>query len=276
LKKILPLLLLLVYLNSFSQQSAFDIFAKSYAKINSAKNMEYQNFAKEKIDNKYIIDNSLVRVVRSPYKVYLFQHKEGGSEILYNSSVNKEKAIINPGEFPYINLNLSPYGTIMRNKAHHTIFDADLKYTYDVVNNTIQKKSPNNKLIYHGLVKIDNNTLYKIELINKDCKKYKYTVKANEDLVSIAKEYKIGDYKILELNPSISFYDDVKAGDIILIPNYYSKSIIMYIDIKTYLPYVIKVFDEYGLYESFKLKDLKININFSKDEFLESNPKYGF
>jgi hypothetical protein len=238
--------------------------------------MSYYNNAKEKINGKYLFDRSLVKVNRKPYKVYLFQYKQGGSEILYNSTVDKENALVNPSKFPYINLRLSPYGSLMRNNTHHTIFQADIKFTYDIINNTLEKKSCNNTFKLLGVVIIDNKRLYKLEVINNDCKKYNYRVQEGEDLIKIARNKMIGEYKILELNPNISYYDDVKPGDIITIPNYYSKSIILYIDTKTYLPYLIKVYDDKGLYESYKLEDLKINVNFNKNEFNEDYINYGF
>ena len=238
--------------------------------------MQYTNIAQEKLNGKYINDKSLVRLNRSPYKVYLFQFKKNGAEILYNASVNKENAVVNSAKFPLMNLNLSPFGSLMRKDAHHTLFEADILYTYNIVNLALQKKSLSSTVKYLGVVKIDEKELFKLELINLDYKKYKYTVKEGEDLFMIGRDKLIGDYKILELNPSISYYDDVKAGDIITIPNYYSKSIYIYIDKETYLPYYIKVFDDEGLYETYKFKDLKLNVDFSDSEFTEDNSEYGF
>lgn len=276
MKSILFILLIVFSTQSFSQESAYDIFSKSYDKINKATTLRYYNYATEKIKNKYIKDKSLIKVTRNPFKVYIFQEKEGGSEILYNSTINKDKAVVNPGKFPYLNLNLSPYGSIMRNETHHTIFQADIKYTFDVINHTIKNRKSDELLKSIGKVKIDKKILYKLELINRDCKKYRYVIKQGEDINSIAETKQIGAYKILELNPKIPFYDDVEAGDIITIPSYYSKSITIYIDIKTYLPYLIKVYDLKGLYESYKFKDLVLNYQFAKDEFQESFNEYGF
>jgi len=255
---------------------AYHIFEKSYQKINSAQTMEYYNISKERVNGTFFKDKSLVKVNRSPLKVYLFQKKEGGAEILYNSTVNKEKAIVNPRRFPFINLRLYPYGSTMRKNTHHTVFQADIKYTYDIVNYAIQKRLSNTLLKLIGKYKIGDKILYKLELINKNYRKYTYTVKKGEDLVQIGEKKRVGSFKILELNPNIPFYDKVSPGSKILIPNYYSKSITLYIDTQTFLPYMIKVYDEKGLYESYIFENLKINVSFSKGEFLESCKKYGF
>ena len=121
-----------------AQTDAYSIFQKSFKKIENAKTMQYYNIAKERINGKYLKDKSLVKVNRSPFKVYLFQKKEKGSEILYNSSINKNKAIINPRQFPFINLHLSPYGSIMRKNTHHTVFQADIIYTFNIINHAIK------------------------------------------------------------------------------------------------------------------------------------------
>jgi len=276
LKAFIILYIIFLSILSNAQDNVYDIFNKSYSKIKNAKTLFYYNYATEKIGTKYIIDKSLIKVNRNPFKVYIFQKKEGGSEILYNSSINTEKAFVNPSKFPYITLHLSPYGSIMRNETHHTIFQADIKYTYDILNNTIVNNRGYSLLRLLGKVKIDNKILYKIELDNKNYKNYRYTIKQGESITSIAKSKRLGAYKILVLNPNISFYDDVKTGDIITIPNYYSKKVYLYIDIKTYLPYLIKVYDTKELYESYKFEKLIINYQFNKDEFSENYKDYNF
>ena len=231
--------------------------------------MQYINIANERIKGEYHKDRSLVKINRYPFMVYLDQQKEGGAEILYNSIINKNKAVVNPRSFPYINLYLSPYGSIMRKETHHTIFQADIKYTYDIINYAIQKRQNDELLKYLGKVKVNQHILYKLELINKDFKQKKYIIQNGEDMYQIAEQQRIGSYKILELNPQYSYYDSVKDGDEITIQTYYSKSITLYIDVKTNLPYMIKVFDEKGLYESYIFENLQLNYPFAKDEFLE-------
>jgi len=276
LKHLLLILAIVISFLSEAQISAYDIFKKSYRKISHATTMQYYNISKERIEGEYLKDKTLVKVNRLPFKVYLSQEKEGGSEILYNAAINQQKAIISPGKFPYITLYLSPYGRIMRNKTHHTLFQADIKYTYDILQHAVVHRKNDDLMSLIGKYKIGDKIVYKLQIANKNWKIYKYTVKKGENLTSIAKDHRIGDYKILELNPNISFYNDVDAGDIIYLPNYYSKSIILYIDVKTFLPYMLKVYDEKDLYESYIFKNLILNCPFSKGEFLESYKDYSF
>jgi len=275
--KILPLILVIHFsIALFAQNEAYSIFNKSYQLINSSNSMRYINIANERINGKYFKDESLVKVCRAPFKIYILQKKEGGAEILYNSTIDKEKALVNPQHFPYINLNLSPYGSLMRKNTHHTIFQADIKYTYDILNYAIKNRNSDDLIKYKGKVKISDHILYKLELTNKDFSEHNYVIKDGEDITEVAKKERVGSYKILELNPNYPFYDSVKDGDKILVPNYYSKSITLYIDTQTFLPYYIKIYDEKGLYESYFFKNLILNYHFSKDEFLDSYSEYGF
>lgn len=238
--------------------------------------MQYYNTTRERIKGEIIAQRTLVRLNRKPFKVYLFQEKEDGSEILYNVNIDTKKAVINPGKFPYITLNLSPFGSIMRNNAHHTIFQADLLYTYSMLNYSIVNRKNDDLLKFHGKVKLEGKTLYKIELINKDYKTLKYSIKKGESINSIAQKKRIGSYKILELNPKYNFHNDGLDGDNIIIPNSYAKRIILYIDTKTYLPYIFKIYDEKGLYESYTFGELEINNNFPKAEFTKEYKGYNF
>ena len=52
---------------------------------------------------------------------------------------------------------------------------------------------------------------------------------------------------ILERNPKAGGYYDVKAGQIISIPNAYAKLTLLLIDKETLLPLNNKVFDDKGL-----------------------------
>lgn len=259
-----------------SQNDAYSIFLESFKIIEKAQSMQYTNITKEKIDGEYLEDECLIKVIRKPYKTYLFQHKEGGSEILYNTEIDKEKALVNPDRFPYITLSLSPAGSLMRHKTHHTIFQADIKYTYDILKFYLNKENKNISFNLIGKVKVNKKVLYKLELINKDYRIFEYKVKPDEDLADIAKKKYLGAYRILELNPEISFYDDVVAGDLIQIPSYYSNRISIYIDPINYLPYMIKVFDDSGLYESYTFKNLVLNVNFKPNEFLKDFEEYNF
>lgn len=252
------------------------IFNQSNAIISKAHNMWYCNHTQERIGGKMVKDYTMVKVNRQPYKMYLIQYKDGGSEVLYNATTNKDKVVVNPGIFPYLTLKLSPFCSFLRKSSHHTIFRADLQYSYQMIAHILNCKSQNTHFTYQGEEDIEHKKFYVLNLEIEDYKKLQYLVKPKEDLVRIANRLFLSDYKILELNPSLSYYDDVDAGDLITITNYYAKKFTLYIDQITHLPYIIKVYDEKGLFESYLFSDFKVDAPLSDIDFSEKNPQYGF
>jgi len=270
-------LFLLFFNTSFTQNRAYNIFAKSTAIFKSAYNMTYSNMARERIDMKTGPGKlAHTKVNRKPYKVYLKQEKKAGAEILYNEEITTKTALINPGSFPYINLNLNPNGGIMHNGEHHSILQADINYTYNIINHSLRSKEDRKKISYINTVIIKGVKYHKLKLDNFDYKIVSYTVKPNEDLIKIAKKLFLNSYSIIELNDKVDGLYDVKAGQVIKIPNYYAKETILYINTKTFLLYKIIVNDLNGLYESYEFINLKINVEFEPDEFSKDFHEYGF
>jgi outer membrane lipoprotein-sorting protein len=122
----------------------------------------------------------------------------------------------------------------------------------------------------------DNRECHKVIISNPHFKYVDYTVKAGEDLNSIGKSKGISEYMILEKNPTIKDYDNVKAKQVIKIPTDYALKLIFYLDKKTLMPLVIKVYDEVGLYEEYKYSKLVINPKFDAQEFTKSYNEYKF
>ena len=270
-------LVLISIFNLTAQNKAYEIFVKSTQVINSAKNMTYSNMAKERI-NGIMLSPKLahIKVQRKPYKLYLKQERKEGAEILFNSNITTKTALVNPGKFPYINLNLNPNGSIMHKNEHHTILQADIKYTYDIVNHSLKTKQDIKKMSYINMVRIKEKTYHKIKLTNFNYKITTYKVQKNDNINNIAKKLYLNDYSIYELNKNISNNTDIKIGEIIKVPTHYAKSMIMYINTQNYLPYKILVYDYAGLYESYEFKNLKINVEFKENEFLKSFEEYDF
>jgi len=270
-------LLLLLLNTSFAQNRAYNIFVKSREVFNSVENMTYSNLAVERIDGKLSSAKlAHTKVNRKPYKLYLKQERENGAEILYDEEVTKKTALINPGSFPFINLNLDPNGSIMHKGEHHSILQADINYTYKIINQSLLNDEDKNKMSYINTVMINGVEYHKIKLNNYDYKIVNYTVKANDDLIKIADKLYLNSYSIMELNDDIDDLYDVKPGQVIKVPNHYAKETILYINTKTYLLYKILVYDLKGLYESYIFKNLKINVKFKPDEFSKTFNEYNF
>ena len=81
---------------------------------------------------------------------------------------------------------------------------------------------------------------------------------------------------ILEKNPGIKHYRDVQEGQLIRVPIAYAQKMTLDIDPLTYLPVIIEIFDEQGLYERYEYRDIRVNPAFGSNTFREDNPQYSF
>lgn len=262
---------------SYSQNRAYNIFKKATVVMSATKTMSYSNFSKERVDGK-IKKGQLahIKLQRNPLKIHLKQNKDGGAEILFDSEKTTKTALVNPGTFPYINLNLDPVGSIMHKGEHHSLLQADINYTFGVINYSLRNKGDKNKMSYINTVIIKGVKYHKIDLNNSDYKIYNYTVLKDEDLIKIANKLRINYYSIIELNSNINSITDVNTGQIIKVPNHYAKSTIMYINTESYFLFRILVYDNDGLFESYELRDLKIDVKFKPNEFSRDFPDYNF
>jgi outer membrane lipoprotein-sorting protein len=81
---------------------------------------------------------------------------------------------------------------------------------------------------------------------------------------------------VLENNPKLKNYDDVKEGQSIKVPSVFGKKITFYVDKRTYLPMVQIVYDDKGLYNRIEYSSCVINPVFREEDFSRKNRKYGF
>jgi LysM repeat protein len=158
------------------------------------------------------------------------------------------------------------------------MFQLGFAYPGDLINDAYNKyKSKAGEYsTYGGIIKWDNRDVYKITLDNKEYKIKDYTVLAGEDLIKIARKLKLDEYNILELNPSISSYTSVKAGQVIKIPETFTKLVIMYVDTKNFLPVYQKMTDLKGMVGEYEYHDLIVNPAISDEEFTKGFKEYSF
>lgn len=213
---------------------------------------------------------------KEPYSLYLVQRfPKDGVEILVRSK--DDKPLINPNAFPWFNLNLDPYGPLMRKNQHHTVFDSG----FDLLMNTLDRElaalgKNTSNISYKGLVEWDGRPAHEIEVLYPDYGKKLYKVMMGEDLNSIARKLNVNEYSILELNKDIDYYDDVEPGDEIMVPSSYAKRMVLLIDSEYMLPMVTRVYDDKGLYEQYAYRNFIINPDFEPEEFNSSYEAYGF
>ena len=151
------------------------------------------------------------------------------------------------------------------------------KYTGDVLNFVYNKyKSKMDDYVsINGEVTYDGRKCLNVTLTNKEYKIENYTVLAGEDILKIARKLRLDEYSLLELN-NIKDFDDVKAGQVIKVPNSMCKKIEMYIDKENFLPLYQKMWDDKGLMATYEYTKLKINPTFKPEEFTEDYEGYKF
>ena len=81
---------------------------------------------------------------------------------------------------------------------------------------------------------------------------------------------------IILLKNNIDFYDEVYVGDKIFIPNSYAEKVELWIDLKSYLPLIQKVFIDDKLFEYYEFRNLVVNPQFTDNEFNKNYVDYGF
>lgn len=257
-----------------------ELFDKMMASIANVKTLKFRLIKNERmIGGKMAPGDQTVKMNVKPFKCYLKIAKPNeGAEVLYVEGTNDNDAVVNPNAFPYINLDLDPYGDILRKDQHHTIHELGFIYTGELLKDAFDryKHKINEFMKNEGIIKWDNRDVYKIVLDNKDYVLNDYTVLAGEDIIKIARKKKVSEYNLLELNPSVKSYTSVKAGQVIKVPVTYAKKIIVYIDKQTTLPVYQELYDNKGLLATYEYHNLVVNPVISDAEFTKDFTGYGF
>lgn len=258
--------------------SGYELSKQMFESTKQINTLRYRMNKKERINGKMIEQQSSVKLSRHPYKVYTRQSAPNdGVEALYISG--DHKALINPNGFPWVNLKLDPYGSIMRQGQHHTILDAGYDHFISILEFLFNKYGPEKTkemVKLNGEDNIDGHSCWVIAIHNPHFKYYDYTVKPGESILTIADKYKLSEHMILEKNKDLDDYYDVATGQIIQIPNDYSPKIFLYIDKKRNIPLLIKIYDDQGLYELYEYLDVVVNPVLKPEEFTKEYEQYGF
>lgn len=260
----------------FSSPSCKEILENTITSVERIQTLKFHLKCNERFKGKLLSTQSQVKLNAIPRKVYIYLK---GPELLWLEGKNNGNALVNPDGFPFMNVNLDPMGSLMRENQHHTIHEVGFNYFASIIKNSIQVVGE--KFDEHfkcsGTIKWDGNNCYFVTAEYPDFRYVDYTVQKGETLETIARKFKVSDYMILELNADkVHNYRDVKAKQKIKIPNVYGSKMVLYIDKETFLPRVIKVYDEKGLFESYEYHDLELNPKIAEEEFTRGYKEYGF
>lgn len=254
--------------------SCKEILNNTIAAVDDIQTLKFHLKCNERVNGKLLSTESQVKLNRSPRKIYIYLK---GPELLWVEGKNNGNCIVNPAGFPYMNLSLDPMGALMREKQHHTIHQMGFEYFGDIIKSSmsILENEFDTYFKCTGTLNWNARECYFITAEYPDFKYTDYTVQKGENLTSIARKLKVSDFMLMEVNKAKN-YNDVKAGQVIKVPNVYGKKMILYIDKDTYIPRVIKVYDEKGLFESYEYHDLQLNPKIAEEEFTKEYKEYGF
>ncbi|MBX3164437.1 MAG: DUF1571 domain-containing protein [Bacteroidetes bacterium] len=219
---------------------------------------------------------SAVKFNRNPRLIYLYTK---GIEVLWRQGENKGNALVKTNFFPYFNLNLDPMGNLMRQDQHHTLNDMGYDYFASIIQHVKDKVGErfNDVFDLEGKEQINGRPCYKINIQCKDFTYVDYTVQDNESITSIARKFYVAEYMIVEKNPKFKDYFDIlKKGQVIKIPNWYAKTVTVFIDRVYFVPVSFKVIDDKGLFEEYNYHSLQVNPTFDPAEFTRTYKDYGF
>ena len=255
-------------------QTAREVLEDMLTSIDEIQTSSFTLSMKERFGNEYVESKNDIRVREQPLSIYMKQnYPNDGIEIVWMEGQNSDKALIDPNGFPYINISLSPYGSRMRKGNHHPMFTAGFKPPADILRYSINKVlgSGASDEDYNKYLKLEETTVlgkdcYKLTLQQDDFQYEKYTLPKDMYLRDIASKNYVSEHMLMEIN-GITHYSKVRAGTTILIPNYYAKTTILYIDKYLMLPIKQEIYDDKGLYEDYEFTNIIINPQFASKEF---------
>lgn len=256
--------------------TARELIFKMIKSIDAAERFKYSLKITERGKKGYNHYESSVKLNRSPRKIYVYIK---GIELIWVNGWNGNKAYVKPNSFPYINLSLDPLGSLMRQDQHHTINEMGFDYFSSIVEYMALKVSDRFDQYFklEGEERYNNRPCYKITINNKDYGYENYTVGDRESITTIARKLHISEYKILEVNPKLTDYFDIlKKGQVLKVPNAYAKDVVLYIDQLYNLPIGVKISDDKGLFEQYDYFFLQVNPKIDDSEFTTGYKDYKF
>ena len=263
--------------NHNSLTDSRSIITGLFKSIDNVQTLTYTMVYTERLDGDDMhAYRSQVKFQKTPHEVYV--KMSGGVEVIWLAGANDGEAWVHKGSFPDITLRLDPDGSLMRKGQHHSVESSGYDYFEQVLKQAYNKangKDFNSHIIYMGELLFDGASCYKLVIIDPDFKYVPYVVLSGETVISIAKKLCLSEYMIMQHN-NLSSYTSISPGQKIMVPNYYSKEVTLYIDETTMLPLFLKVDDDKGLFEQYIFSDVKLNANLPANSFSTKNKAYHF
>ena len=276
------LLIVTVFLLGFSripstaEHRVQRLFAQMYDSIRAIKTLRQDVLSLERIENKYAINRSQIKLQTSPRKIY-FINPSKKLEILYNEETIPDKAWVKPHVFPYLTMQLDPRGNLMRKNQHYSIMELGYDFIGRSIALTINKdKDGLNNFSLKGKTPKNGHNCYLIEYENKAYGYSDYRVSERETATSIALRLCVNDYLLRQNNNLLNEFGYIKKGTVLHVPTLYCQKAVLFIDDQLFLPVSLSLFDDKGLFESYDYTNIRINEPIEAAEFSKSYKSYNF
>lgn len=265
-----------IYFSQNKNSFCKELVLKSLKSIDEISGLKYYLKIIERGKKNFNHYESTVKLNRSPKQIYIYIK---GIEVLWRQGENKNKALVKPSGFPFFSINLDPMGDLMRQDQHHTLLEMGYDYFADIIQNTIDRLGHNfdNVFTCQGEEKINNRLCYKILIDNKNFEYQDYVIGEGENVTSIARKFHVSEYMIVEKNRKLNdYFDELRKGQVIKVPNWYGKHVVYYIDKFYFVPISMRVEDETGIFEEYNYHFLQVNPKFEEAEFTRKYKDYHF
>ena len=229
--------------------------------------------AQERIEGGIRQARSVMKLTYKPLRIYIKNQK--GVEVLWVTGQNGGDAWVYPASFPYVTLSLDPNAKLMRGGQHHTALQAGFGTISDLLRTTglRQDNTYSRSFRYAG----DTTVLGRpSHILRSDFPQFRYVsykASKNETIATVAERFGCGEFRIIERN-NLAIGDKILEGKTLQVPNAYGRRTILCVDTKTFLPTMVQVNDDKGLFEKFEFQDVIPNQPIPLEEFSKDYKGY--
>jgi hypothetical protein len=247
--------------------------ARMSAAIEGLKTLRCVVKAQERIGGNINQARSVMKLTYNPLRIYIKNQK--GVEVLYLQGQNGGDAWVYPASFPYVTLSLDPKGKLMRANQHHTALQAGFGTISDLLRTTglRQDNSYSKSFRYVGDTTLQGRTNYVLRSDFPQFRYVSYKAGKNETIESVAERFGCGAYRVITRN-DLTIGEKIPEGKVLQVPNAYGRRTILCVDPKTYLPTLVQVNDDKGLFEKFEFTDVVPNQGIPLEEFSKDYKDY--
>ena len=115
---------------------------------------------------------------QEPFKLYMaWQEPHKGRALTYIEGENDNKMLVNPGGFlQFVHLSLDPNSLLATRNAHHTVRQAGLRHTINLLMREYQRgmQQGHMQIAFRGYAEVDERPVYHIEFVGPKDKKAGY------------------------------------------------------------------------------------------------------